>query len=125
MLTSFNSTSMSNTHACCSWMDTHLGRVGESGWAVVARGGAVPSFRLQCRPFDPDVIAKYSGRDGVEQPSWPSLTGPDGRPVPYVTLLSLPLTHCLRCGANLEALIESESAWFEKLVLEHAEYVSL
>jgi hypothetical protein len=103
--------------SCCEWMGNVLETSGGKGYSVVAvRDADNRAFCLQARPFDPDVVEKYSTVDeSTGRAKWPKLVSSSGSLVPYVLSIEIPLRYCPACGANLEKLIKNETKAFDAL----------
>jgi len=102
---------------CCKPFENLLSCAGEKGMSVVARRDEHHrDFVLQARPFERDVVEKYSCVDpATGHHGWPAMYDSRGLPVPFVIFLQLPLTHCLSCGADLSAFIEKNAEEFDRL----------
>ena len=105
---------------CCDAFQRLMNRAGEKGVAIIAcRDGDHRSFYLQARPFEKDVVELYNSTDPmVSTVKWPELLDKNGKPVPWVSALHLPLTFCPRCGADLRTAISARQSEFDRLAEE-------
>jgi len=109
---------------CCDWFKELTGLVGEKGFSVIAyRDGDYRTFYLQARPFESDVVEKYSSiNENTGKNKWPELTDEKGIPAPWVSAIGLSLTHCPRCGADLTKIIRKRRKEFDILADKTSQY---
>ena len=107
---------------CCDPFTNLMNRAGQKGTSVIATSdGSRRRFVLQARPFEPSVVRKYDYRKSQGMDSeWPEILDDEGRPVPVVTVIQLPLHACPSCGCLLNTLIETASSEFDELAKSQA-----
>ena len=104
----------------CEWFKNMLSNIGEKGFAVMARrNGTDRAFYLEARPFEADVVRRYSASAASEdRPRWPALEDASGMEVPYTTSMILRLSHCPGCGVRLSEVIDANIDLFDALAVE-------
>jgi len=102
---------------CCEGFAELAGVAGEKGIAIVPRkSGGIRRFFIQARPFDGDVVARYSATDPISgEVKWPKLMNERNEIVPYVSAMSIPLRFCPSCGCDLQSLIERNPSEFDAI----------
>lgn len=102
---------------CCDTFERLLERAGEKGTSIIAvSDGQRRRFYIQARPFEKDVVEKYSAiKNNTGTNSWPRLTDSRGTPAPYVSVMQIPIFFCPSCGVNLEKMINSNLTEFDQL----------
>jgi hypothetical protein len=102
---------------CCDWFDIMMEQISEKGYSIIAvRDGSYRSFYLQARPFEKNIaesITAIGSIDNILQCAKPIDIA--GSLIPLVIAMNMPLTYCLRCGANLMEKIKQNREEFDEI----------
>ena len=105
---------------CCMWLESMLESAGEQGLGVVAvHQGDRRRFQLQARALTTDQARQWEVM--AREPSLePLFRNAQGRLVSIQFIQGVPLQYCPHCGADLNALIASNTTAFDTLARNHA-----
>jgi hypothetical protein len=108
---------------CCEWLKNLLETAGEQGMAVIAqRDGDHRQFYIQARALT-DWQARTWKRllhtDPWQAQMDPLFRQENGRLVAVAMAMSVPVSYCPGCGANLDKLIDRQREEFDKLAIAH------